>query len=1489
MATRKTYTRDKDGKYPFLSFCKDDKVTQICKVNDIDLAPLKTKDSKIQALESFDWIYAEGLPDADQASDHDHGPKLRNFHRLEDKEDVYNFLDSFVTQATFQNINQKQWPQVLQPFLTGPAANAWSFLDSDQRESWETVKSEILSAYRLSPEAYRIRFFKYHCRNGQTFFEYANSAKQNFLRWVEPTEDMKKNAEFKQIVEKIVVGQMLEKSIIDDDLKCRIADGEQTIEKAARAADDYYRHHRRPQPDSGRPGGRSGGPNGGRRPSGGQYSGGTTPTDAESKLAEAEFKKKREFRDQLRKDHKCFTCYEKGHDAKSCPNKDKKGKVSAIVEISECENEISEEGAFMPVKINDKYFWAYADTGAPYSFLSKNTVEDLELEVGPSDLRLAQFDGSELQVLGACKVKFEFGTSLVEHEFIVADVSLPVSIGRDLNLMLHLVFDFSDQAVWSTDQIPVVKYPLVLKFGPGLEEKLKGRRLVNASTSSNVSNTHQISSDFDNGPSLPGISHLDEEGQEMNPEAAPRTDYTISGCEGEAEKLKEEFPKLFDEEHVGGSDRILHRIETTDDIPVYSQPYYLSPKKQKAAEEQVDKLESKDIIEKSKSQYNSNPVLIEKDDGDWRFALDFRKLNRKTISDPYRLPTQETLMAKIHKAKVKSKLDLKWAFLQNYIHPDDRKKTAFLVQGKGQYHFKRLAYGLKNSSAHFQKVLDMVLIEETGCSLSFVDDIMVYSEDVEQHKKDIRRILRKLEDAGFTLNIRKCKFFQSELPFIGLWLSDKGINLRTAKTDAIDRYPRPTEIKSLMRFLGMVAWCSKFIPKLAEVTEPLNRLKRKDVTWEWSEECENAFIATKKAIGDTVALATADFSRDMEVHCDASNIGIGAMLCQRRGQGDEKKNIIAFASRTLNRAERNYSASEKEILALVWALEHWRFYVESAPNTVCYTDHQALTWLWTSEKIKGRLYRWVLRLQDFKFEVHYKPGFLNLVPDALSRAPLPEKVSALSEQYVEYDKNECHAEDCKQDDADVVNWVECDQCSKWYHCQCVDLTLEEANAIAEFICAACGGENLASGQDKDGEVSSTNTRIELDRKLCADEQSEDQFAKGMLKYKKNGTLPREKSLKKKILSMSKYFTVNDRVIDQPILVKGKKQTYIPKPLVKVVIEHYHSKPLAGHWGVRKTVAKIQRAYWWPKMARDIRSFIRACQRCQYGKHQYKKPAGMMESTTSSSVWEAAGIDYMGPFPETPIEGYQHLLVIVDHFSKFTFLVPVRRASGKILTAVMSQLYCRFGASSKLISDNGPAMTSLKFKNFLSDWGVKQTLCATYHPQSNWVERANRNIKSMMSCFIESDHTTWANHLAEFEFAINSSISDATGVTPAEVFLGRELIGPGDKAVLDYEPQPVPRKIHKSVSIQLDKQAKDNKAKYDQKRRQESYQLYELVLLKAHPLSNAKRKFTAKLAPKWRGPYKIQKKISPLNYKIAHIDNKKDERIAHVEQLKLYNV
>ncbi|GFY14175.1 retrovirus-related Pol polyprotein from transposon 17.6 [Trichonephila clavipes] len=332
-------------------------------------------------------------------------------------------------------------------------------------------------------------------------------------------------------------------------------------------------------------------------------------------------------------------------------------------------------------------------------------------------------------------------------------------------------------------------------------------------------------------------------------------------------------------------------------------------------------------------------------------------------------------------------MDLRSGYWQIEIDEADREKTAFITP-EGLYEFKVMPFGLCNAPVTFERMMDNLLrhFKWTMC-LCYLDDIIVFSETFEDHLIRLRLVLKCLQEAGLKLNLKKCLFAAQEVKILGHLVSSNGVRPDPDKIKAVRNFPTPKNIHDIRSFLGLCSYFRRFIKNFCYLAEPLQSLLKSGVEFHWGPEEVEAFHSLKKALTSDPVLGMYDERASTEIHTDASGYGIGAVLVQIQNNVEK---VIAYASRTLTKAEKNYSTTERECLAIVWATNKFPPYIFGKHFTVV-TDHHSLCWLMNLKDPSGRLARWALRLQEHDFDVKYKTGKKHSDADALSRNPVEEE------------------------------------------------------------------------------------------------------------------------------------------------------------------------------------------------------------------------------------------------------------------------------------------------------------------------------------------------------------------------------------------------------------------------------------------------------------------------------------------------------------------
>lgn len=400
----------------------------------------------------------------------------------------------------------------------------------------------------------------------------------------------------------------------------------------------------------------------------------------------------------------------------------------------------------------------------------------------------------------------------------------------------------------------------------------------------------------------------------------------------------------------GRTHLVEHKIRLKNDSdPIKQRHYPRNPAMQKVLNEEVDKMLSDDVIEPSCSSWSSPVVLIKKPSGKYRFCVDYRKVNQQSLKDAYPLPQINFILEKLKDAHYISTLDLKdgYSYWQVPLDQGSRPITAFTVPGQGLYQFKVMPFGLHSAPACFQRLLDTIIGPEfEPRAFAYLDDLVLVSHTFQGHLVLLTEVFTKLREAGLKLNPEKCYFCKKELKYLGHIINQTGIQTDPEKVSAIKEFPTPRTVRQVRSFLGLASWYRRFVPGFAIMSAPLTQLLRKNQRWKWSENQENAFQLLKYALTSSPILTCPDFEQPFILQVDASNEGLGASLTQKK---DKTETVIAFASRLLSESERKFSVTEKECLALVWAVKKFRPYLEGY-KFVAITDYQALRWLMSLEK-----------------------------------------------------------------------------------------------------------------------------------------------------------------------------------------------------------------------------------------------------------------------------------------------------------------------------------------------------------------------------------------------------------------------------------------------------------------------------------------------------------------------------------------------------------
>lgn len=438
---------------------------------------------------------------------------------------------------------------------------------------------------------------------------------------------------------------------------------------------------------------------------------------------------------------------------------------------------------------------------------------------------------------------------------------------------------------------------------------------------------------------------------------------------------------------LGQTDLVKMTLDTGDASPISSPPYHASPNGRKVIEQTIAELLSDDVIETSDSPWASPAILVHQKGKD-RFCIDYRKINTVLKADQYPIPRVDDILTQFSGMAYYTTFDANKGFHQVEVDESDREKTAFRTH-VGLHQFKRMPFGLKTGPSVFQRLTDRILGRyKWQIALVYIDDIIIYSKTFDQHAKDVDTILQLVIKSGITLSPSKSYVAHHSIKALGHQVSNLGIGTLEETVRAVKEFPRPHNVKSLQRFLGLAVYYRKFVKGFAKIATPLYELLKKDKEWKWEERQQKAMEEIQEKLTTAPVLAHPNYTKPFIVHTDASTFGLGVVLSQK--DSESKEHPIVFLSRTLSPAEKNYTSTELECLAIIWGLRKLHPYLDGATFEII-TDHSALQWILNFSGTNKRLLRWSMDLQPYKEHmiIKYRAGKIHQNADALSRAPLP--------------------------------------------------------------------------------------------------------------------------------------------------------------------------------------------------------------------------------------------------------------------------------------------------------------------------------------------------------------------------------------------------------------------------------------------------------------------------------------------------------------------
>ena len=820
-------------------------------------------------------------------------------------------------------------------------------------------------------------------------------------------------------------------------------------------------------------------------------------------------------------------------------------------------------------------------------------------------------------------------------------------------------------------------------------------------------------------------------------------------------------------------------LETTEGVVVCKPPYRQSKEQRQATRKMVAELLEQGIISRSTSPWASPICIVKKKDGSPRLCVDFREVNKHLSVPKYPLPRIDDVLQSFEGKKFFSVLDLTSGFWQIPIKKEDRHKTAF-VTSEGLFEWNRMPFGLASSPAYFQRLMDQVIQGmKWTCAIAYVDDIIIFSDTLDAHVRDLQQLFVALRAANLKLSPTKCVLGAAEVHYLGHVVSRAGVRPDDSKVKAVRDYPQPKNVTELRRFLGLAQYDHRFIRNFSQVAAPLFALLKKGATFQFTPECCSAFQQLKEALTTAPVLAHPDLDRPFIIECDASSVGYGACLSQLDAEGVER--VIAYASKGLTACQKKWTATELEAGALIYALETFRTYIMGKTTTVR-TDHSPLPWLKQHKDKSYKLTRWVLRLQEFDIDIVHKPGKKMSHVDALSRAPVTGQEEA--ENLDEFPDRVVLA--LTFDRAGVAQFIhskDSDEVVK--HWACVARPAESPR-LAKHSSRPQGSSATSLVPVGNVEVSAATQELSGDEDLAYEAppdpplhsseevlraQQSDPFCVELRTYVATPEEERPRWVQQ----------LAPIVMDGLLWVRQKRDCgrlvlVLPEALQQKAIHNHHLAYYAGHFGVTKTLQRLKLSYYWPHMKRHVKSFIAKCMFCLTYKPKFQVPAWL--KLPMGTPFEILALDLYGPLPMTARK-FEYVLVLVDHHTRWCELVPLRQTTAEVLAvALHTYWFSRYGIPRAILSDNGPPFTSTLLQKLAELYGIKLLHSTPYHPRGNSVvESYMRSLCTALHLVHVVGEQRWDELLPAAAMAYRATPHASTGLSPFFLVTGTEMVLP----------------------------------------------------------------------------------------------------------------
>ena len=1119
------------------------------------------------------------------------------------------------------------------------------------------------------------------------------------------------------------------------------------------------------------------------------------------------------------------------------------------------------------------------DTGAHCSVLPKSFLETLMplSQVAYSQRPVKVFGGHEVNLDGPVHVTVTICGLKVVHPFYYVAAEVPAIAGYDLMRRAQLVLDPHQGVVWSKH--PDLAISSHCQVTPDVSSKLQsfssidtksvlvanrdapcvganqGTSVVYTPLGASLSTAAALlpTSTIDTSATDPVPDDLLQVTRDADTDELPDHINLLYQTTIEETRLTDSVDRQFkalllrhqncfakDNNDLGFCDVIEHDIDTGDHSPIKQSPRRPPLSAGDAEDTIIDDMLASGVIEPSTSPWASPVCLVKKPDGKYRFCIDYRRVNAVSRKDAFPVPDIKEALDSLRGATQFCTLDLLSGYWQLSMTPRARERSAFCTR-RGLYQFRRMPFGLSGAPATFCRLMHYVLGDYIGkICLCYIDDCVIFARTHQELLENLDLVLTKLQFFGLKVKPSKCVLFRSEIQFLGHLVNASGIQPLPDKVTAIEDWPTPRCLRDVRAFIGLIGYYRRFIKGFATLAEPLTRLSRKGTRFVWTQELDEAFHSLKRAMLNVPILAFPYPNRPCVLDTDSSDVSYGSVLSQVI---DGVERPIAFFSRVMSSTQMNYCTTRRELLAVIASLQHFRHYLLGVP-VILRTDHHSLKWLRTFKKPEGILARWIETLSEFEITIEHRPGRIHSNADGLSR------------------------QRCKQCWGKVVKERPVDELAR------------------ADDCAAPLGMHTLQLQPELSDQDITQLQVDDSVLVTVREWLISDFDPSLDDLRK---LPPEG---RKLWSLR-----HDLAMVNSVLIRNTQigpQLIVPSSLRRRLFDQVHSGPLAAHLGPERTLTQLRQSYYWPGMAKDIKSWYAACDVCNRSKGPPPRAHGLMTKIVAAAPMDLVAIDILAGLPKTK-DGSTCILAVTDYMTKWAeaYALPNEEAH-TCMTALYQGMFSRFGLPAQLHSDQGPNFESKLVKELTKLAGIRKSRTTPYHPRSDGqVERLNRTILQMLRATAYDCPEEWPAKLPFIMAAYRMTPHSSTRVSPNYAMLGREtrcpctlIAAPPVEEQQNLGPYTTTfrdnlRQAHERVRSVTARTAKTQKTYFDARIKAISLTIGQLVWV--YWPSPIVRQTKRKLTRLWVGPYRIKEFKSDVVVTVEHIKTGKSQTV-HVDRL-----